>query len=109
MNNPDAFYEEMGKRIAQRRKELGLSQEGLAEQAGISPQTMSTAERGTKALRPENLLKISKALNVSTNFLLTGEMNDCDLGELADKIKLLTPKEIRAIEKVIDEFIELNG
>ena len=109
MNTPDTFHVQMGKRISERRKEFGLSQEELAEKADISPQAMSTAERGIKALRPENLLKISRALNVSADYLLSGEMNDRELGEFADKIRRLTPKEIRAIEKVIDGFIELNG
>jgi len=72
MNDYSSFHEKMGKRIAQKRKELDLPQEELAERADISPQAMSTAERGIKALRPENLLKISKALNVSTDYLLTG-------------------------------------
>ena len=70
---------------------------------------MSMAERGIKALRPENLLKISRALNVSADFLLTGEMNERDLGEFADKIRRLTPREIGAIEMVVDGFIEFNG
>ncbi|WP_290912707.1 helix-turn-helix transcriptional regulator, partial [Eubacterium sp.] len=35
----------MGKRIIKRRKQLGLSQEQLAELADVSPQMISTAER----------------------------------------------------------------
>lgn len=109
MNSPDSFHIEMGKRISERRKELGLSQEELAEKADISSQAMSTAERGIKALRPENLLKISRALDVSADYLLSGEMNNRDLGKFADKLERLTPREIRAIEKVIDGFIEFNS
>ena len=58
MNNPDKLLAEMGKRIAERRKTLRLSQDELAEKADVTPQMLSTAERGTKAIRPENLLKI---------------------------------------------------
>jgi len=36
-------------------------------------------------------------------------MNDYDLGKFADKLKRLTSREIRAIEKVIDGFIEFKG
>ena len=53
---------EMGKRIVAKRNELGLSQETLAELAGISPKTISSAELGQKALRPENLIAVSRAL-----------------------------------------------
>lgn len=62
----------MGLRIVERRKQLYLSQEELAEKAEISVQMLSTTEKGAKAIRPINLLKISQALNVSTDYLLTG-------------------------------------
>ena len=107
MNEPNVLHIEMGKRILQRRKMLGLSQEELAEAADVSPQLLSTAERGTKAIRPENLLKISKARGVSADYLLTGDIIDKDLNIIADKIEKLSPKQIRAIEKVIDSCIEL--
>lgn len=51
----DKLVQEMGKRISARRKELRLTQEELAEKAGLTSQTISTAETGSKALRPENL------------------------------------------------------
>ena len=73
------FLIDMGKRIATRRKNLHLSQEELAEMADVSPQLLSTAERGTKAMRPENLMKLSNALGVSADYLLTGEIIDKDL------------------------------
>lgn len=34
----DKVVTEMGKRIARRRKELGLTQDEVAEQAGLTPQ-----------------------------------------------------------------------
>lgn len=98
---------EMGRRIAERRKSMGLSQEHLAELADVSPQLLSTAERGTKALRPENLLKICGALDVSADYLLTGEVTEKDLSAIAGKLKKATPEQIRIIEKIIDECIEL--
>ncbi|MBQ7596551.1 MAG: helix-turn-helix transcriptional regulator, partial [Clostridia bacterium] len=54
----------MGRRIVKRRKELGLSQEELAARADVSPQMLSTAERGSKSVLSDNLLKISSALGV---------------------------------------------
>ncbi|MBQ6268064.1 MAG: helix-turn-helix transcriptional regulator [Clostridia bacterium] len=38
--------EAVGKRIADRRKELGLTQEQLAEKIGVSPQAVSKWENG---------------------------------------------------------------
>lgn len=107
MNNPEKFHIEMGKRIMQRRKQMNLSQEELSEIADVSPQLMSTAERGTKAIRPENLLKISKALGVSADYLLSGEVIDRDFDNISTKLKNLSPEQIRRIERIINECINL--
>lgn len=54
-------------------------------------------------MRPENLLKLSKVLNVSADYLLTGEIVDKDLLILSDKLKQLTPSQIRIIENIVDQ------
>lgn len=94
----------MGKRITSRRKQLNISQERLAEQTGLSVQAVSTAERGTKALRPENLLKISRALGVSTDYLLSGEVteNDLQLSTFIQKLKSLSNEQIQAVFVLIE-------
>lgn len=107
MNGNDVLIIEMGKRISERRKNMNLSQEELAELAEVSPQLLSTAERGTKALRPENLLKISKALGVSADYLLTGEIIEKDLDVISTKLKNASSTQIRSIEKIIDECVKL--
>lgn len=48
----DNLLKQIGNRILNRRKQLRLTQEELAEKAGITPQTVSSAELGKKALRP---------------------------------------------------------
>lgn len=107
MSSNDILLKEMGKRISERRKDMKFSQEELAELAEVSPQLLSTAERGTKALRPENLLKISIALGVSADYLLTGEIIDKDLSIISDKLKNTSSSQVRSIEKIIDECINL--
>lgn len=81
--------------------------EKVSEMADVSPQLLSTAERGAKAIRPENLLKISKALGVSTDYLLTGDIVDKDISNTAKKISMLTPEQVRSVERIIDECISL--
>lgn len=104
MNNPNNFYIEMGKRIVACRKQKNISQEYLAEQTGLSVQAVSTAERGTKAMRPENLLKISRILGVSADYLLSGEMtgDNLQISAVADKLKILSNEQIQAILALID-------
>lgn len=107
MEQKNPMLIDMGKRILERRKSMNLSQEELAERADISIQVLSTAERGVKALRPENLIKISNAINVSTDYLLTGDVINKDLSLISKKLQNLTPEQIRTIEKIIDKCISL--
>ena len=71
MNN---LLEQMGKRILERRKQMRLTQEELAERAGVTSQMISTAELGKKAMRPENIIKICSVLEISTDYLLLGNI-----------------------------------
>jgi transcriptional regulator with XRE-family HTH domain len=98
---------EIGNRIIERRKQLGLTQEALAEKGDMTPQFVSYAEAGKRAMRPENLLKISSALEVSADYLLTGEIVDKDLLVLADKLRSLSPSQLRIVESIIDECNKL--
>ncbi len=70
----DNLLAQMGSRILKRRKQLRMTQEELAEKAGVMPQTISTAELGKKALRPENIVRICTALDISTDYLLMGKI-----------------------------------
>ena len=47
------LLKDMGKRIFDRRKQLNMTQETLAELAHVTPQTISTAELGQKARSEE--------------------------------------------------------
>lgn len=47
--------------------------------------------------------KISAALEVSTDYLLTGKIIDKDLLILSNKLRKLTPSQVRCIENIIDE------
>lgn len=101
----DKLLTQMGLRIAARRKELGLTQEGFSEIVGLSEQTISTAECGKKALRPENIVKFSSALNCSTDYLLTGKKDSTTPNELNHTIKRLTPMQYQCLIQIIENFI----
>lgn len=106
MQKSDNFYSNMGKRIVTRRKQLGLSQEELAELADVSPQMISTAERGSKSILSENLLKLSNALGVTADYLLTGRIIEAGANIIAERI-LNAPLETQnKIERIIDIMLE---
>lgn len=99
----EVCLQDIGKRITELRKRSGWTQEELAEKADLTPQFVSYAESGKRAMRPENLLKLSKALRVSADFLLTGDIVDKDLLILSEKMKSLSSDQIRIIESIIDQ------
>jgi len=88
-------------------KELWLTQEALAEKSGVTTQFVSYAESGKRAMRPENLMRIAAALEVSTDYLLTGDIIDKDKLLLSEKLDKLTAPEVRIVENIIDECINL--
>lgn len=63
-------YNQLGARVREKRQRLGLTQEQLAELCNISPSYIGIIERGDKKLSVETLVKLSRILGVSTDFLL---------------------------------------
>lgn len=60
-----------GERMKERRKELGLSAEYVAERLGVSPATIYRYEKGDIEKMPGNILEpISKILNTTPAYLM---------------------------------------
>lgn len=107
MSNSILKLEEVGNRILTLRKKRGLTQEALAEKSDVTTQFVSYAESGKRAMRPENLVKISVALGVSVDYLLTGDIIDKDLLLISNKMNRLSATQVRIIEAIIDECLIL--
>ncbi len=95
---------EIGNRISTRRKQLGFTQEQLANMMDVSVQMISNLERGVKAIRIENLIKLSEILKVSTDYILTGKDNIQDVQSLTEQILGLMPSDKRLIELIINHL-----
>ena len=52
----------------------------------MTTQFVSYAEAGKRGMHPENLMKISSALGVSADYLLTGERVDIDYKMITSKL-----------------------
>ena len=70
---------EFGRRAAELRSIKRMTQEDLAEKLGVSKKHISEIERGIAACSIDLLLDISTALNVSTDYLLTGKNSDKEI------------------------------
>ena len=82
-------YYKIGQKIRQYRKALGLSQEQVAEQIGISVTHMSHIETGNTKLSLQVLVDIAKILNVQTDDLLFDSKNDKTIAiqEIAESLE----------------------
>ena len=58
----EANYQEIGKRISSRRKELNLTQEVLAEKVEMSVNQISNIENSKSVPSVDTILKLSEAL-----------------------------------------------
>lgn len=92
----------IGKRIQNRRKQLGYTQEQLAEKMNVSIQMVSNLERGNKAIRIDNLINLSQTMDISTDYILTGKQTTDDLDALCTQISNLSEKDKKMIELLIN-------
>lgn len=68
----DQFFATIGSRILELRKTLNMSQEALAEAAGIDRTHMGFIEQGRRRPTLVTLVKICAALNIKLTELLKG-------------------------------------
>lgn len=66
---------ETANKLMRHRKQLGLSQEELAEKIGVSRQAVSKWERAESSPDTENLISLSKIYNVSIDEMLGYNIN----------------------------------
>ena len=81
-------YSEIGRRIARRRKELGLRQVEVCERAGINDKYLSCIERSTSIPSLEVIMKLSLALDTTPDEFLTGSIR-YDSDEWRDVAELM--------------------
>lgn len=71
-------YKHLGSRIREERQKLNLTQEKLAEGIGISDSYIGQIERGERSLTLDTLVRISKRLGVTLDFLLQDSIDIYD-------------------------------
>ena len=91
----------VGQRIAQKRKELGLSQEQLGEQLGVSRQAIYKWESDAALPEVEKLISLSRLFGVSVGWLLgveEAEAPEKPAGEL-------TEEQLRMVQEIVDRYL----
>lgn len=63
---------DLGQRVRIRRHQIGLSQEGLAERAGLHRNYIGGIEQGRRNVGTVNLVRLAMALDIDPGELLAG-------------------------------------
>ena len=104
---------EFSERLKKLRKDAGLTQVDVAEKLGISQPAYASWERGIKKPTQENLVKLSKILYVSVDYLL-GNTENKQTSDVLENIEILfrmnseglTEDEKAVFKKELIEFME---
>lgn len=98
---PNPVDRHVGLRIRMRRKELGISQERLAESIGLTFQQVQKYERAANRVSASKLWEVSKALSTSVSYFYEG------LGDTLEPPGANIPREIMQDFLLTSEGIEL--
>ena len=80
----------LGTRIAALRREAGLSQAELAQRLQVSPSALGMYEQERREPSMQTLVKLSRELGVTTDYLLTGTPAEKEREELEEMLLALT-------------------
>jgi transcriptional regulator with XRE-family HTH domain len=69
-------YVDLGNRIRKQRRQLGWTQETLAEHVSVSTSFVGHVERGTRKASLETLVSMANSLNVSLDYLMAGSLQN---------------------------------
>lgn len=97
----DDFYIEVGKRIRTIREKKKYTRDYVSYKTGISAKFLYEIENGIKGFSADNLHKISKTLEVSSEYILSGCSSNYYENEICEAIKMFDDQEKEYILKMI--------
>ena len=103
-------YVRLGKRIAQRRKQLNLKQNVLAEMLGISNNYLSSIECGKERPSLEIIVNICNKLQVTPDYLLLGNMYSNNIPQnITDGLKLCSTQDVELLNSIMQILISRHS
>ena len=109
MANINIDYKLIGKRIAVKRLMLDITQEELAERAGLTANFISKVENNYSKASIDTIMAICKALDVTPNYLLCGTeiiANQNAMDDVIDKLKLCNTEQLQQISGFINVMVD---
>ena len=92
----------IGNRIRLLREAQGKTRDKLSEAAEISPHFLFEIETGKKSMTSNTIINIAKALNVTTDFILTGAATP--MAKIVSNLEGLPSEQLNLAEQFIETF-----
>jgi len=112
---PNAIDSYVGSQVRMRRQLMGLSQERLADQIGVTFQQVQKYEKGMNRIGASRLQRIAEVLNTSPSFFFQQDPNEplslagLDLTVTADPVaEFLQSKEGLALNKAFMKITDMH-
>lgn len=103
-------YVGMGKRIANRRMQIGLKQIALSEMLGITNTYLSGIERGKEKPTLETFVKICNALHTTPDYFLMGNMYSNKVPQnIVDGLRLCSEDDLNLVATIIQYLVDRQG
>lgn len=97
---------EIGSRVIKLREYLNLTREKLGEMAGISDRFIYDIETGQKGISAETLIKLSRSLKVTSDYLLFGVERNADFSYTMEILKKLDETDSEMVERILIDISE---
>lgn len=96
-------YKEIGRRIANRRKRLGLKQSVVEEKAEIGYKYLSSIERGFSIPSTEVIMRLAAALDTTPDEFLVGtaRYEDEPWRNVAEQLRGMNEKQLALADKFL--------
>lgn len=106
----DLDYSEIGKRIARRRKKMGLKQAEVCERAGINDKYLSCIERATSIPSLEVIMRLALALDTTPDEFLVGTAHHegQEWRKTAELLRVLNPAKLELARSFLTWLTEQN-
>lgn len=103
-------YGKLGLRLKKRRREMGMTQERLAEYCDVSSTYISHIETGIAKVSLEVLYRVSVALQVTPDYFLTDTIQSPGYirGELSNLLDKCNPQTLYTAEKLIEPLVSIQ-
>lgn len=102
-------YKRLGKRLKEERLKNGLSQEKIAEKAGLSSVYISHIECGSAKASLESLVKVCNALGITPDLVLYDSLYKSRAyftDEISSLLGKCSDEELKIITRLIKAYIE---